>query len=167
MADQVPNSVLNIDQTLVRSVEHVFRTMARQTISLSETTTSFDNTRLPSEQVIASVGFVGVATGLLYLRMGEPFARTIASQVLKMTEMEMMAEGPDTVKDAIGELTNMLAGTFKNILCDLGYRCRLTLPTIMRGDHVNIVAVKEASRQVFYFECQGSPVVVDLQVKFE
>src|SRR5690606_7660885 len=142
-------------------------TMVRQTISLTETTTSYDNTRLEGEQVIASVGFVGVASGLLYLRMSDPFARVVAGQVLKMTELEMMAEGPDTVKDAVGELTNMLSGTFKNILCDLGYRCRLTLPSFVRGDRGSIVSVKEATRQVFYFQCQDKPVVVDLQVKLE
>jgi len=168
MPDPAPRSLLNIDQTLIRSVEHVFRTMVRQPATLSETTTTYDGSRLGhQDQVIASVGFVGVASGLLYLRMAEPFARVIAGQVLKMSELELIAEGPDTVKDAIGELTNMLAGTFKNTLCDLGYRCRLTLPTIVRGDHVNITAVKEASRQVFYFEAMGKPFVVDLQVKIE
>lgn len=168
MPDPAPRSLLNIDQTLIRSVEHVFRTMVRHPIALAETTSSYDPSRIGAgEQVIASVGFVGVASGLLYLRMTDRFARTVAGQVLKMTDLELIAEGPDTVKDAIGELTNMLAGTFKNTLCDQGYRCRLTLPTIVRGEHVNVVAVKEATRQVFYFETQGMPVVVDLQVKLE
>ena len=82
-----------------------------------------------------------------------------------MTHAETRAEGPDAVKDAMGEVTNMTAGGFKNVLCDLGHLCMLTLPTILRGSNVTLSAVKAAERHVFRFERAGVPVVVDLQFK--
>jgi chemotaxis protein CheX len=75
--------------------------------------------------------------------------------------------GPEAVKDAMGEITNMAVGGFKNALCDLGYSCKLTLPTIVRGNNVVVAAVKAATRHVFQFACEGHRIIADVQVKLE
>ena len=51
----------------------------------------------------------------------------------RTSEFELQGAGDEVVNDAIGELTNMVVGGFKNALCDAGYPCRLTIPSISAG----------------------------------
>ncbi len=69
------------------------------------------------------------------------------------------------VKDVVGEITNMIVGGFKNALCDLGFPCKLTLPTIVRGDRLAIATLKSATRHIFRFDCSGHRLIADIQLK--
>ncbi len=117
-----------------------------------------------SHLVIGSVGFVGKINGAVFLVFPEIFSKHAASHMLGMSEGEVECEGPDVVKDVIGELTNMTVGGFKNTLADLGFPCRLTLPVIMRGHHVSVSASRSAQRQIFHFESEGHRISADIQM---
>jgi chemotaxis protein CheX len=71
------------------------------------------------------------------------------------------------INDAIGEITNVTAGGFKNQLCDVGFPCKLTLPTIIRGEDLRVVAVKGTTRHIFEFDCAGHSLTADIQLKVE
>jgi chemotaxis protein CheX len=87
--------------------------------------------------------------------------------VLGMTAAEIAMCDDSTVKDVIGEITNMTVGGFKNALCDVGFPCKLTLPTIVRGDHLAVASMKGAERHIFHFDCAGHRLVADIQLKQE
>jgi chemotaxis protein CheX len=57
-------------------------------------------------------------------------------------------------------------GSFKNCLCDAGYPCKLTIPSIMRGSSFSIEPTGSSSRHIFHFDCQGHRVVTDILMKF-
>ncbi len=118
-------------------------------------------------QIIGNVGFAGEANGIVYLCFTEPFALHAAGLMLGMSPGEIEMHGPDVVKDAIGEITNMTAGGFKNQLCDMGMPCKLTLPTIVRGSKLSVAAIKAAHRHVFELKCDGHTFVADIQMKAE
>jgi chemotaxis protein CheX len=118
-------------------------------------------------QIFGSVGFVGDASGLIYLCFTEAFAKDLTGRILGMSPAEVEMNGSEVVTDAIGEVTNMTVGGFKNTLCDLGHACKLTLPTIVRGQHLSVAAIKSATRHVFHFESAGHRLVADIQIKLE
>jgi chemotaxis protein CheX len=79
-----------------------------------------------------------------------------------MTEAELEEAGDDAINDAVGEITNMTVGSFKNGLSDCGFPCRLTIPSIVRGSNFVIEPISSAIRHVFHFQCENHRVVADI-----
>jgi chemotaxis protein CheX len=86
------------------------------------------------ESVTAVVGFGGLLSGACVFRSGSSAAMKIAAL---MTGMEF-AEVDDTVKDAIGEMGNMLAGAWKGKVPDLAANCGLSVPAVITGRDYNL-----------------------------
>lgn len=157
-----------IDEAVHRALDNVLKTMAQTPVSfVSKSTEAPPRIVDGGNEVMGSVGFVGAANGIIYLRFPEPLALLITSRILGMSIPETEAAGPDAVKDALGEVTNMSVGGFKNALCDLGFFCTLTLPTVIRGNRLSIYTVKSASRHVYHYDCDGHKFIADLQVKLD
>ncbi len=157
-----------IQDAIVRSVEGVFKTMVGKDITLGEITHApAPKSADRAPQIIGSVGFVGDASGLVYLCLDDAFARHLTGVILGMSPGEVEMNGTEVVNDAIGEITNMTAGGFKNALCDLGHPCKLTLPTIVRGQNISVAAIKSATRHIFHFDCGPHRLVADIQLKQE
>jgi chemotaxis protein CheX len=115
---------------------------------------------------VGTVGFIGDVNGLIYLYLDLEFARICTCHLLGMTESELATHGDEVVNDAIAELTNMTVGVFKNSLCDTGFPCKLTIPSILRGSSFRIVPTGTATRHVFHFDCRGHRLVTDILMKF-
>jgi len=81
------------------------------------------------ESVTAVVGFGGLLSGACVFRSGGSAAIKIAAH---MTGMEF-DEIDDTVKDGIGEICNMLAGSWKGKVPDLAANCGLSVPAVITG----------------------------------
>jgi chemotaxis protein CheX len=86
------------------------------------------------ESVTAVVGFGGLLSGACLFRSRSTVAIRIAAQ---MTGMEF-AEVDDTVKDAIGEICNMLAGAWKGKVPELAAHCGLSVPAVITGRDYNL-----------------------------
>lgn len=87
-----------------------------------------------SESVTAVVGFGGLLSGACVFRSQGETALKIAAH---MTGMEF-ATVDDTVKDAIGEICNMLAGAWKGKVPDLAANCGLSVPAVITGRDYNL-----------------------------
>ncbi len=114
--------------------------------------------------VVGSIGFVGEANGVVYIYMHQQVAFKIAAAMTGMEESEVAGEF-DIVKDVVGEISNMAIGGFKNGICDMGFNCRVTLPTVLRGSQMEVDSVQSASRDTFHFDFEGQPVVMDLFIQ--
>ena len=86
------------------------------------------------ESVTAVVGFGGVLSGACVFRSGASAAIKIAAH---MTGMEF-TEVDDTVKDGIGEICNMLAGTWKGKVPELAANCGLSVPAVITGQNYKL-----------------------------
>jgi len=118
--------------------------------------------------VVGQVGLVGQVSGFTYIHLEDAFARECAGSMLGLDARELAALGTDAVMDAIGELANMTAGSFKNGLCDLGLPCKLTLPSVLRVCDFTVVASPRwAHRYHYRFDSHGHRVVVDVLMKVE
>ena len=88
----------------------------------------------PAVSVTAVVGFGGILSGACVIRCNALAARTIAGRMAGMDFEEI----DDIVKDAIGEICNMLAGTWKGKVADLAANCGLSVPAVITGSDYNL-----------------------------
>ncbi|HEY3757036.1 MAG TPA: chemotaxis protein CheX [Opitutaceae bacterium] len=160
-----------IRDQIVKAVVEVFKTMLSEAIGLS---TNPENQQLwppytvphaPQAHVVGTVGFLGDINGLIYIYLPVAFAEHCTGKLLGMTAEELTEAGAEPVNDAVGELTNMIVGVFKNGLCDVGYACKLTIPSIMRGDNFSVDVKRPNSRHIYVFESHGHRVVADILMK--
>ena len=164
-----------IRNNITRAAGDVFRTMLGRELAPSPAVP--DNTALwPPVQpasgpidtgphIVGAVGFTGSIDGLLYLYLDLPFARLCTGHMLGMTDAELEEAGDEVVNDAIGEITNMTVGSFKNGLCDAGFPCTLTIPSILRGSSFSIEPIRSVVRRTYSFSCSGHRVVADILIK--
>lgn len=116
-------------KNLDSSVDEVFGMMLGATCSPSDEAPIED-----AETITAVVGFGGLLSGACVFRSGSTAALDIAS---KLTGMDF-PEIDDTVKDAIGEVCNMLAGAWKGQVPDLSANCGLSIPAVITGSDYQI-----------------------------
>lgn len=159
-----------IRENINRAVKDVFKTMVGREPTFSpEPMLVQSRALLVSEpnrpQVVGTVGFIGDCNGLIYLHLDLGFARMCTCHLLGMSEAELDAAGDEAINDAIGELTNMTVGSFKNGLCDAGFPCKLTIPSILRGTNFSIEPISSAVRHVYYFDCAEHRVIADILMK--
>lgn len=160
-----------LEDLLVRAVGNVFSTMLQKTVEFKSRyqkdqvgDAPFYKLGARDPIVVGSIGFVGEANGVVYMYMHQKIAMSIAGIMTGM-EADELADEFDIVRDVIGEIANMTIGNFKNHLCDLGFNCRVTLPTVLRGSHMEVDSVQSAKRETFHFEFLGQPLVIDLFVQ--
>jgi len=115
----------------------------------------------PGEQgldVTAMVGFAGPVCGMVTVRCNTNAAARMAALMLGV-----VADQADShLRDAVGELCNMIAGNFKNKICELR-DCMLSVPTVITGVDYRLHLTASADfRTVLLFE--GEPVVLDFEV---
>ena len=164
-----------IRENITRAVGDVFKTMLGREPSLTPVADNLEQVwpvesplaDNPRPHVVGTVGFIGESNGLIYLYLDLAFARHCTCTLLGMTEAELEEAGDEVINDAIGELTNMTVGSFKNGLCDAGFTCKLTIPSILRGSNFTIEPINSVSRYIYYFDCAGHRIVADILIKQE
>lgn len=154
-----------IEESIVTALRNVCERMIRSEVVLKRK--RVDPKEEAAFQMMSNVGFVGSINGNVILALSEDFAIYATGRILGMSPGEIEMHGPDVVKDAIGEITNMTAGGFKNRLCDLGYPCKLSLPYIVRGTKLQVSTPRDSNRNIFEFECAGHILLADVQFKPE
>ena len=174
MESTLPFTQNDIHEMITHAVEKFFSTMLAETVTLKETLACGDPSKESSqpaaletdEPIIASaVGYIGDVNGVVYLYLSESLAKKVTGQFLGLSESEIEAEGIETVNDALGEVSNMVVGTFKNSMCDKGHNCRLTIPSIMRGKHFAIQTTSSVNRTIIRFDAFGTTFATDLLMK--
>jgi chemotaxis protein CheX len=110
------------------------------------------------ETITAVVGFGGLLSGACVFRSSGSAALAIAA---KLTGMEFTGID-DTVKDAIGEVCNMLAGAWKGRVPDLSANCGLSIPAVITGRDYNIHVQAPEFRlhHLYRFEQQAFAVTI-------
>jgi chemotaxis protein CheX len=109
----------------------------------------------PGPLVTGRVQIVGAWDGAVMLVCPAPLACTLAQQMFR-------ADSPptvDEVRDALGELTNMIAGNVKALLPGPS---QIVLPVVTVGsdDHVNVL--DNSAVTTVAFTCDGQPLLVTL-----
>jgi chemotaxis protein CheX len=109
---------------------------------------------VPEPTVAASVHIAGGCEGSLVILCSAACARGVAA---RMFEVEPAEVSVDDVRDAMGELANMVGGNIKGLL---GAPCHLSLPTLVEGT-AHRLAVKGVEPASWAdFDCDGEALSV-------
>lgn len=140
--------------TLQLAVQEVFELMLGTALDVPTEPRADDNLEITS-----MVGLAGQLCGVLTVRCSAKSAAQIASRMLGV---DADNSGPE-IWDALGEISNMVAGNFKNKIAGLGDGCMLSVPTVICGGDYNLRSlVNEEIRIVLLFERE--PLAITLEV---
>jgi len=153
-------SKTDLRASISKSVSEVFENMLSMQIEVEEPT---QNVSLEGGRVMGSVGFGGAVAGVICIHVSEEFSVQMTAAILGIGLEEV--HGGEDVNDAIGEITNMIAGNVKAYLSTPPSSCSLSVPSIVRGSRVAIETVSSAEREHFVFSCQNQYVLLELYVK--
>lgn len=106
------------------ALRDIFATMFNDEAKVVQHTDILD---LPS--ISSVVGFTGRLSGMLSLHFSSGMACKMASALLGMP----VTQADENVRDAVGELSNMLAGGLKKQLSDTDNMFKISIPTVIVG----------------------------------
>ena len=141
--------------TINRYVPEVMQTMVGV---MAKPGTGNSNAPQPSSLVgvTGSIGLSGKVNGMVYTAFSYELAKCVAEKILGGSASDQ------DVSDVVAELTNMITGNLKSQLCDTGFNCSLSIPSVVKGDDIKVSA-KTASvsvRNDYTLEgCPGNLVV--------
>lgn len=85
-------------------------------------------------EVTSMVGLAGALCGLLMVRCSNETAANLTCRMLGTDSVDSQ----DDVHDALGEICNMVAGSFKSKIPGLSDGCMLSVPTTVTGSDYQI-----------------------------
>lgn len=120
-------------ETINRYVPEVIQTMVGLTATPAQ---GIENYPQPSKLkgVTGAISLSGKVNGMVYTAYSESLSKHVAEKILGGSA------GDQDISDVVAELTNMIAGNLKSTLCDMGYHCALSFPSVMRGDEIRVSA---------------------------
>jgi chemotaxis protein CheX len=115
----------------------------------------------PKHNVTAMVGLAGQLCGMLSFCCDKKAALLITS---KMLGAEMDKISNTEMSDALGEISNMVAGNFKNKISGLGDGCMLSPPTVITGTDYDAYSLADRPGLEIRLVFENMPVSVTLQI---
>ena len=141
---------------IVKGARDVFSTMLMVELESDEAVL---NERLLLQSNLSSmIGLGGGIRGVLAVHCPASVAKAITSTFLGM-EVEEIDED---VKDAIGEIANMVAGNLKVSLAESGVAIELAIPTSVVGESFNISGAAKAQRVIVPLRMNGEMFWIEL-----
>lgn len=155
-----PTPSLTVKDLTRDAVTGVFKQMLDMDMSEADPVSSPPD---DGPRIISSVGFIGQTTGIICLNASVTFASAIACRMLGMTPEEL--DDGSMVNDVFGELANVIVGSVKSQICDNGSSCTLTIPSIVRGNHLCIEAIPHTEKTVLGFSSGEGRLIVEILIK--
>lgn len=144
---------------LDKDTREIFSTMVGAEIS--EHSKKVEAVTAFKQSVTAMVGLAGVFNGLINIHTSKKLAIHFASQMLGMT-----IEGiDDDVTDALGEIANMLGGSFKHHFVLGGREVRLSIPSVITGEEYVMSAGSLSDTLTLMFEAEGEPFLISIYLE--
>lgn len=145
-----------IGEEIVKGTQDVFSTMLMVEL---ESEQSLINQRIPLPSNLSSmIGLGGGIRGVLAIHCPATVAKAITSSFLGM-EVEELNED---VKDAIGEIANMVAGNLKVSFAGEGVDIELAIPTSVVGESFNVCGSAKAQRVIVPLKMNADPFWIEL-----
>ena len=119
-----------LNDALLAGTKEVFETMIF--MDLEETTEP--NQKIEGDALLGSITFKNEVEGCLTICCTVTCAKIIAANMLGTDPEEEISE--EEICDAIGEVTNMVMGSVKARIQDSISGLRVSIPTVVRGQHI-------------------------------
>ena len=123
-----------LKDSLWKSASEAFETMVMLPIQqVPKQVESMDE----STSMIGSITFTGKLEGALLIQCSDSGAQKIAKSMLMAEEDEQLEEAE--VKDALGEVANLVLGGFKSRIAESVGTIDLSVPTVVKGQKLRLV----------------------------
>ncbi len=113
---------------------------------------------LNNEVILSVISLVGDVEWSVFLALPRETASALAQ---KFAGFEIDFESDD-MGDAIGELTNILAGDVKAKLDQRGRKAEISLPSVMRCSSLQVLIPRDAPVQRFCYTTPGGPFLTGI-----
>ncbi len=153
MTNPINNGILTKLQESVAEVFESFDIMTVQKTKILEGQISFKGKHL-----VSMVGFVGELTGLVSIYCSLKMATHITSSMLDVDIHEVTPE----VRDAIGEVSNIIVGIFKSKFNTGTSPFQQSIPSVLDGDNFSSNNYNKDHNRLFL--CEGSFGIVFIQL---
>ena len=145
---------------IVKATQEVFDTMIMMTVDAKEAATVSES--VFESNISTLLGLGGEIRGLLAIHFPEKVAVEITSSFLGIT----VAELDDDVKDAIGDLANMVAGNLKNYFSANKIQTELAIPTTVVGKSYRTSGLTGADKVSVFFDSEPGVFMIELKYVF-
>jgi len=147
----------SLEKYIVDATLEVFATMIFIEITPGAPMKSQDN--VIDSNLTSMIGLAGDLKGVLAVHCPEKTAKGITGAMLGMDVEEM----DEDVKDAIGEIANMVAGSLKTALASEGTNTELAIPTTVIGKSLRTAGLSGASRFIIPFSNPAGDFGIELK----
>ena len=152
---------LDLKSFMAKVIKDVFETMVSMDLELSDSNTNKEVVN--GNLIVGSVGLAGDVQGNVRIHVSDDFARAITAAMLGMELDEI--EGEEEVYDVIGELSNMISGDIKSRICDAGFSCELSTPTITSGSDYEIISQDCMRCEQLFFINEDHTALAEVAIK--
>jgi chemotaxis protein CheX len=155
-APPVPDHMVN---DLVLSTQEVFGTMLFQDAVARPSRPAVS--REPRADVVATIHLTGPSRAVIGLYCTELVAKSMAGSMLGIEAAEI----GDEFADALGELANMIAGSFRNRMAALGGAWAISVPTVTIGTGIITHYPTDVGRVICPFDIRGGELLLELVLR--
>jgi len=152
-----------ISELVKESTERIFQSMVFIDVD-GEIATSDLN--IPGQHMTAMVGITGAWVGLASIHCSEPFAKRISAAMMGIEQDILSSED---VRDALGEVANMIAGDVKAKISEtLPQNEQIfeqSVPSVICGQDCQTHTAIDAPRYGVHFRVDGESFTVELALR--
>lgn len=147
---------LNIGDEIISGTQDVFSTMLMLDVTAEDVSEKSEN--VISSNLTSMIGLGGGIRGMLAIHCPAEVAKFITGSFLGMDVEEL----DEDVKDAIGEIANMVAGNLKISYAAAGVNVELAIPTSVIGNGFRICGASGSTRHNISFQLERGTFWVEL-----
>jgi chemotaxis protein CheX len=155
VATDAPPKVEVMVASLVDVTKEIFSTMLDRAVEFSAPTYTGPQ---PTANVVATVGFAGTLSGYVSLCVSKEAAFEIAQALLGSSA----EEAHEHVRDAAGEMANMIAGSVRTQMTEKGETLGISTPIVTVGTDFATAALRDVSQAVCPFKMGSHSLFVYL-----
>ena len=111
-----------------------------------------------TESVTAMVGLAGTYNGIVCMHTSKNLAQVFTAKMLGMDEEEV----ENDVSDALGEIVNMISGSFKHQLSKGGSDIQLSTPSVVTGSDYSFFSGNPGHTLAFLFSSNGEEFIISV-----
>ena len=158
VATDAPSKVEIMVASLIEVTKDIFSTMVDRSVEFGEPTFTGPQ---PTANVVATVGFAGTLSGYVSLCVSKEAAFEIAQSLLGSSA----DEAHEHVRDAAGEMANMIAGSVRTAMTEKGEQLGISTPIVTVGTDFSTAALRDVSQAVVPFKMGPHSLFVYLVVQ--
>jgi len=113
--------------------------------------------KVASGDISGIIGLTGATKGVVIISLSKAAALKIVGGMLG----ETLTELNDDIKDAVGEITNMISGDARRALSEKGHNFEAGLPSVISGKNHEIESITSGPTVAIPFTVDGAQFVVE------